>query len=176
MKKKRNPMTMERQRTERLVKKAYMSDLKCCVWLHVADGMSHEEILDELFEDFMKAYQRITFPTVEMPEITCIRSERTRRIRLEDAAIVGGELRDTIALKPSMRTDEESLIWHFAGGIWFVDHETCFCEYDANKREGGMIIFFDGENILRLLAKYPQLKRKIRFANPDQYDWMEKNW
>ncbi len=39
-----------------------------------------------------------------------------------------------------------------------------------------MMIFFDGRDIFRLLVKYPQLKRKIRFANPDQYDWMEKNW
>lgn len=179
MKKKRNPITMERHRTKELIVDAYLYLLnrKCCVWLHIASGMSHGDVKDELFEDFMKAYTRISFSTVEIPELPCVRSERTTCIIPKDAAVVDGELCGAIAFKqPTRISSSESQVWRFAGGIWLINRETCFCEYDAGKREGGMMIFFDGRDIFRLLVKYPQLRRKIKIAKSDQYDLLVKNW
>lgn len=179
MKKKRNPITMERHRTKELIVDAYLYLLnrKCCVWLHIASGMSHGDVKDELFEDFMKAYARISFSTVEIPELPCVRSERTTCIIPKDAAVVDGELCGAIAFKqPTRISSSESQVWRFAGGIWLINRETCFCEYDAGKREGGMMIFFDGRDIFRLLVKYPQLRRKIKIAKSDQYGLLVKNW
>ncbi len=178
MKKKGNPMTRERNRTRKMISRASLLNQKCCVWLHIVDRMDHEDIKNELFEDFMKAYQRITFQTVEISEeIPCIRSERSTCIAPEEAAIVNGELCDITSLEKLTKvSSSESQVWHFAGGIWLIDSETCFCEYDANKKEGGMMIFFDGKNILRLLTKYPQLKQKVKFAKRNQYDWLVNNW
>lgn len=191
--KKRNPMTRERNRTERLIKAARQSDQQCYVWLHIVNGPSRMDILDELCEDFMRATKRITFPTVEIPEMPCIRSEREYCIVPEDAIIIGGELpRDVSLLKRPTRLDNtNSPIWHFAGDIqlihdksrfcdpdqaWRIDKETCFCEYDTDKREGGMIIFFDGKDIPQLLMKYPQLKEKIKIAKRKQFNWLITNW
>lgn len=172
MKKRRKPITTERSRIwETQGQKRY-------IWLNITNGMSHDGIRDELFEDFMRAYQRITFPTVEIPEdMPCIRSERTSCIAPEDAAIVDGKLRLTSLHGQLTRVDSsESQIWHFAGGIWLIDSELCFCEYDASKRKGGMFIFFEGKDTSKLLAKYPQFKHKIQFIKRDQYDWLVNNW
>lgn len=179
MKKDRNPITRERGRTERLIHKAWQFDQTCYVWLHIANGvMDHESVMDELFEDFMKAYRRITFPTVEIPEIACVRAERYGCIATEDTIIVGGEIPRDVSLckPPTYVSNSESRIWHFAGGIWLVDRETCFCEYNADKKEGGMIIMFSGKNIFQLLEKYPQLRNKIKIAKAGQCDWLVNNW
>ena len=175
---KKNPITTERSRTMRLINEAKLTGRECCFWLHIADNKDQDSILDDLCEDFMKAYKRITFRTAEIPGgIPCIRSERHGCIRAEDAVIINGELPDVTLLQPPTYLDNnESQLWHFAGGIWLVDNETCFCEYDANKKEGGMMIFIDGKNLPQLLAKYPQLTRKIKFANRKQHNWLAVNW
>lgn len=51
----------------------------------------------------MKAYVRISFSTVGIPELPCVRSERTTCIIPEDAAVVDGELRGTTAFKQPTR-------------------------------------------------------------------------
>lgn len=141
--------------------------------------MSHEGIQDDLFEDIMKSYQRISLPTAEIPEeMPCIRSERTTCIAPEDAVIVDGDLRDLASLHGQLTRvgSSESKIWHFAGGIWLINQEICFCEYDASKRVGGMMIFFDSKDTVKLLKKYPQLKYKIKFISHSWYDWLVNNW
>lgn len=178
MKKGRGPITKERGRAEDLIRKARLLNQQCYVWLHIADKMGHAEILNELFEDFMKSYQRITFRTVEIPEGTpCVRSERTTCIAPEDAAIVNGELSDVLLLEPPTRLDNtNSPIWHFAGGICLVERETCFCEYNTDEKKGGMIVFIDGKDIFRFVEKYPQLKNAIKIAKHHQQDWFDLNW
>lgn len=186
---KRERQKAERQSKERQealkVKWAHqILDRKLCVWLHIVGGMDHNGVLDELFEDICKAYCRISFPIVEIPEgpsteVPCVRSERTRCITPEDAAIVDGELLDMASIKKPTRVEaSESHLWHFAGGIWLTEphKELCFCEYDADKREGGMMIFFDGRNIFQFFDKYPQLREKVRIADLYQYHWMSDNW
>jgi len=175
---KRNPMAMERGRVERLIRVAVLQNRQCCIWLHIVNGMSHGDVQDELFDDIGRAYRRINFPTVEiLEEMPCIRSRWAGCIAPEDAAVMDGNLRDVTSLRrPTWLGSAKAQIWRFIGGIELIDLEECFCEYDADKREGGMIIFFDGEKIPQLIAKYPQLKRRIKFARPDQYDWMVNNW
>lgn len=107
-----------------------------------------------------------------------MRAERYGCIATEDTIIVGGEIPRDVSLckPPTYVSNSESRIWHFAGGIWLVDRETCFCEYNADKKEGGMIIMFSGKNIFQLLEKYPQLRNKIKIAKAGQCDWLVNNW
>lgn len=175
--KRRNKITTDRGRIIRLIKRVRSTDEKCCVWLHITGSIDHNAILDELFEDIGKAYKRLCFPTIEIPNMPCIRSEKTGCIAPKDTAIVNGKLRDIMSLQPSTYvSNAESHIWHFAGGIWLFEQETCFCEYDADKKEGGMLIVFDGVIILWLLEKYPQLKQRIKIIKPDQYSQLLANW
>lgn len=178
MKQKRRPITLERHRTLKLLEAAKTSGGKYYIWLRIAGGRDHEDILDDLFEDFGKPCRRIELSTVEAPEVGWIRAERWGCISPEDAAIVDGRPPyDVSRLRPAKYTGElESWLWHFAGSISLVDQETCFCEYDAAMREGGMFVFIDGANVNAFAEKYPQLKQKIKLAKRDHYAWLIANW
>ncbi len=57
----------------------------------------------------MEAYARISFSTVEIPELPCVRSERTTCIIPEDAAVVDGELCGATAfIQPTHISSSES--------------------------------------------------------------------
>lgn len=180
MKTRRSSMRRESDKTRMVIRTALSSSCKCCVWLDIMDSKSHEDIKEELSEDLMKAYQRITLRVPEIiGETPCIRSERTRCIVPQDAVIGEmGKLRSNMTLlqSPTSADESESQVWHFAGSIWLVDKETCFCEYDASKGKGGMMVLFDSEVIFGFLNKYPLLKHKIDLITRIQYNWLVNNW
>lgn len=183
MKKWRNPKGTERRRTEEFLDVATSNDWFCKIWLHIANGRGHMEILDDLFEDFGRVRRCIELPTVEVPDISNLIAEKWGCIAPEDAAIVEGELPDDAPAR-ALEYDEGFMahyLWHFAGSIGLVggfpsENVICFCEYNADKREGGMIVFFHGRIIPQLVEKYPQLKRKIKIASAAQYERLGNNW
>lgn len=153
-------------------------DKRYFVMLHITDGPSNDDICDDLVERLGgRVVVNESFTTAEMLYTTCVRSERDRRVRPEDAILTRDGLPCSSLLKRPVSADNlSSQLWHFAGSAWFIDREICFCEYDASKRCGGIIIAFDGILIPQLVAQFPQLEQSIKPFQPEQYEWLLRNW